>query len=155
MAESELSELVASRSEDLSIEYKAWLDTSDPAARAKLARHIAALCNHGGGYLVFGIYDGTRAPMGETPLVHARRNRRHRSEVSRSAAGNPGRGSRTRRGPISSGNRALSRLAASQLPDVPLRPTCFCFNIRRTSDGRSRYYSAQSASGLWAPVSHF
>jgi len=68
MAESELSELVASRSEDLSIEYKAWLDTSDPTARAKLARHIAALCNHGGGYLVFGIDDGTRAPMGEPTL---------------------------------------------------------------------------------------
>jgi hypothetical protein len=68
MAESELSELVASRSEDLSIEYKAWLDTSEHAARAKLAKHIAALSNHGGGYLVFGVNDETRAPMGETTL---------------------------------------------------------------------------------------
>jgi hypothetical protein len=68
MAESDLSELVSSRSEDLSIEYKAWLDTRDPAARAKLAKHIAALCNHGGGYLAFGVDDKTRAPMGETTL---------------------------------------------------------------------------------------
>jgi hypothetical protein len=68
MAESELSELVGSKSEDLSIEYKSWLDTRNPEARAKLAKHIAALCNQGGGYLVFGVDDKTRIPMGETTL---------------------------------------------------------------------------------------
>ncbi len=66
MPDSELSDLLSSKSEDLSVEYKAWLDTRDPATRAKLAKHFAALCNHGGGFLVFGVQDQTRAPMGET-----------------------------------------------------------------------------------------
>jgi putative transposase len=38
MPESDLSELVAGRSEDLGVEYKAWMDTSQPEVRAKLAR---------------------------------------------------------------------------------------------------------------------
>lgn len=68
MPRSGLSELVAARSEDLGVEYKAWMDTSPAEARAKIARHIAALANHGGGYLVFGVDDQTRLPMGETEL---------------------------------------------------------------------------------------
>jgi hypothetical protein len=68
MPGSDLSDLVAGRSEDLGVEYKAWMDTSEPEARAKLARHIAALANHGGGYLIFGVDDTTREPMGETTL---------------------------------------------------------------------------------------
>ena len=44
----DLVELVAGGSEDLGVEYKAWMDTSLNEARAKLARHIAALSNHGG-----------------------------------------------------------------------------------------------------------
>ena len=64
MAESDLSELVSGRSEDLSVEYKASMDTSVPETRAKLAKHIAALANHGGGYLVFGVTDATREPIG-------------------------------------------------------------------------------------------
>jgi predicted HTH transcriptional regulator len=60
MPESDLSELVAGRSEDLGVEYKAWMETSQPEIRAKLARHIAALANHGGGYLIFGVDDKTR-----------------------------------------------------------------------------------------------
>ncbi len=66
--QSDLSELVSGRSEDLGVEYKAWVDTSQASVRAKLARHIAALANHGGGYLVFGVDDSTREPMGETTL---------------------------------------------------------------------------------------
>ena len=65
---SDLSDLVSGRSEDLGVEYKAWMDTSDKANKANLARHIAALANHGGGYLVFGVDDTTREPMGETLL---------------------------------------------------------------------------------------
>ena len=68
MAESDLSELVAGKSEDLGVEYKAWMDTKDTEVRAKLARHIAALANHGGGYLIFGVDDTTRMPQGETTL---------------------------------------------------------------------------------------
>lgn len=60
MPSSDLSELVAGKSEDLGVEYKAWMDTSQPEVRAKLARHIAALSNHGGGYLIFGVDDTTR-----------------------------------------------------------------------------------------------
>ncbi len=36
---------------------KGWIDMTDNVARAKIARHIAALANHGGGYLVFGFRD--------------------------------------------------------------------------------------------------
>src|SRR5260370_14409827 len=68
MPESDLSELVAGRSEDRGVEYKAWMDTSQPEVRAKLARHIAALANHGGGYLIFGVDDKTRQPQGATEL---------------------------------------------------------------------------------------
>jgi predicted HTH transcriptional regulator len=68
MPESDLSELVAGRSEDLGVEYKAWMDTSQPQVRAKLARHIAALANHGGGYLISGVDDKTRQPQGATEL---------------------------------------------------------------------------------------
>lgn len=68
MPESDLSELVAGRSEGLGVEYKAWMDTSQPEVRAKLARHIAALANHGGGYLIFGVDDKTRQPQGTTEL---------------------------------------------------------------------------------------
>lgn len=52
---SELQELVDAPNETLEVEYKGWLDLSDNTARADLARHIAALANHGGGRLVFGI----------------------------------------------------------------------------------------------------
>jgi hypothetical protein len=41
--------VVAGKSEALDVEYKAWLDTGDPTTRAKLAKHIVALENHGGG----------------------------------------------------------------------------------------------------------
>jgi predicted HTH transcriptional regulator len=33
----------------------------DPVAQANVARHLAALANHGGGYLLFGFRDN-RAP---------------------------------------------------------------------------------------------
>jgi hypothetical protein len=68
MPGSDLSELIAGKSEDLGVEYKAWMDTSQPEVRAKLARHIAALSNHGGGYLIFGVDDTTREPQGATAL---------------------------------------------------------------------------------------
>ena len=66
MPKSDLSELVSGKSEDLGVEYKAWMDTGEGNARANLARHIAALANHGGGYVVFGVDDRTCQPLGET-----------------------------------------------------------------------------------------
>jgi predicted HTH transcriptional regulator len=58
----DLTDLLDSPSETLAVEYKSKLDLSDARSRANLARHVAALANHGGGYLVFGFDDDlTRA----------------------------------------------------------------------------------------------
>ena len=54
---SDLSDLVENPREDLSIECKGWLDLADNLQRAKIARHLAALANHGGGYLLLGFSD--------------------------------------------------------------------------------------------------
>jgi hypothetical protein len=58
---SDLTDLVDYPRETLDIELKAWIDFGDKVAQAKLARHIAALANHGGGYLVFGFSDDQSA----------------------------------------------------------------------------------------------
>ena len=56
---SDFQELVDSPNETLNVEYKEWLDLAENIeARADLARHIAALANHGGGVIIFGITDG-------------------------------------------------------------------------------------------------
>lgn len=55
----ELQELVDDPNETLDSEYKSWLDLSNSASRADLARHIAALANHGGGAMVLGFTDAT------------------------------------------------------------------------------------------------
>lgn len=68
MADRDLQELLTAGSEELEVEYKAWLDTSDAEVRAKLARHLAALSNLGGGYLIFGVDDASRVPQGATSL---------------------------------------------------------------------------------------
>ncbi|WP_041358003.1 AlbA family DNA-binding domain-containing protein [Methylorubrum extorquens] len=52
-----LSGLVDHPREAPEVEYKNWLDLSDKEVRAKLARHICALANFGGGWLVFGVED--------------------------------------------------------------------------------------------------
>jgi predicted HTH transcriptional regulator len=71
MADLDFTDLITSGSEDLDVEYKAWMDTSQQEVRAKLARHLAALANHGGGYLIFGVDDATRKPQGQTTLLPA------------------------------------------------------------------------------------
>jgi predicted HTH transcriptional regulator len=71
MADSDFTDLITSGSEDLDVEYKAWMDTSQNEVRAKLARHLAALANHGGGYLIFGVDDATRKAQGHTTLDRA------------------------------------------------------------------------------------
>jgi predicted HTH transcriptional regulator len=52
---SERQELVNSLNETLEMEYKSWLNLSNNASRADLARHVAALANYGGGRILFGI----------------------------------------------------------------------------------------------------
>ena len=53
----EIQDFVDNPREELHKELKAWMDLSDEVARAKIARHLAALANHGGGYLAFGFND--------------------------------------------------------------------------------------------------
>lgn len=53
----DLADLVDNPRETLDIELKSWLELSNNVNKANIARHIAALCNHGGGYLVFGFQD--------------------------------------------------------------------------------------------------
>jgi hypothetical protein len=55
--DSYLADLVDQKLETPEIEYKGWMDLSEPTAKAKIAKHLCALCNYGGGYLVFGISD--------------------------------------------------------------------------------------------------
>lgn len=58
----ELEDLVTSPREVQRVELKSWLDLSDRIVQANVARHIAALANYGGGYLLFGFEDdGTPA----------------------------------------------------------------------------------------------
>ena len=65
----DLQELVDSPNETLSVEYKSWLDLTDNAARAGLAKHIAALANHGGGTIVFGFNDDDMTNAGVNPYA--------------------------------------------------------------------------------------
>ena len=53
----DISDLIDNPRENLEVECKAWVNLSDKVQRAKIARHLAALANHGGGYLVFGFSD--------------------------------------------------------------------------------------------------
>jgi predicted HTH transcriptional regulator len=57
----ELSELVDSPVERLYVEYKSWINLTEHKTRADLARHIAAIANFGGGYIVFGIDNDGRS----------------------------------------------------------------------------------------------
>jgi len=53
----DLQDLVDQARENLHVELKDWLDLKDSVCRANLARHIAALANFGGGYIVIGFND--------------------------------------------------------------------------------------------------
>lgn len=52
-----LRELLDNAVESPEVEYKRWMLLDTALERANVARHICALANHGGGYLVFGIED--------------------------------------------------------------------------------------------------
>jgi predicted HTH transcriptional regulator len=53
----EIQDLIDNPIETLHVELKSWLDLMDQTVRAKTARLLAALANHGGGYLIIGIGD--------------------------------------------------------------------------------------------------
>ncbi|MEE4208058.1 MAG: hypothetical protein V2I43_02175 [Parvularcula sp.] len=63
-------ELVGEPREALDVEVKEWLDLSDPAHKATLAKEIIALANHGGGFVIAGFRereDGLFEPLSERP----------------------------------------------------------------------------------------
>lgn len=62
----EIQDLVDNPRELQHMELKDWIDLNDEVARAKIARHLAALCNHGGGYIMFGFQDDG-SPSGRHP----------------------------------------------------------------------------------------
>ena len=57
-----IKNLVDNPSESLSVEIKSWIDPCDPEGISKIARTVLALRNHGGGYLIIGIDDGSLLP---------------------------------------------------------------------------------------------
>ena len=69
----ELEDLVTSPREVQRVELKSWLDLSDRIVQANVARHIAALANYGGGYLLFG-FKGSKllVRLGSTTTDHHR-----------------------------------------------------------------------------------
>ena len=52
-----LENLVDHRREELDIEYKSWMLLTEPIHRAKIAKHVCAIANSGGGWIVFGVND--------------------------------------------------------------------------------------------------
>lgn len=67
---SDLSELVDDPVEREAVEYKVSLDFSDPIAKAKLARHIAALANFGGGHIILGLNDDLTPGPNPPPQIN-------------------------------------------------------------------------------------
>ena len=63
----DLQALVENPRESLEVEIKDWIDLKDNVVRANIARHIAALANHGGGHLIFGFKDQTLEPNPNGP----------------------------------------------------------------------------------------
>ncbi|WP_420383226.1 helix-turn-helix domain-containing protein [Novosphingobium sp.] len=61
----DLASLVDTPEEILTVEYKAKIDIDDNVSRAKLAKHLAALCNYGGGHVVLG-FDDNLIPASKT-----------------------------------------------------------------------------------------
>ena len=73
--QSDLTDLVDYPRETLDVELKEWINLKDRVAQAKLAKHIAALANHGGGYLLFGFCDDQSiAPTRPSDLSHFSRD---------------------------------------------------------------------------------
>ena len=68
-ARKNLSDLVEFPMETLENEYKGWVDLDDKVTQAKIARHLAALTNHGGGHLVFGFLDDLSPDPNRPPSI--------------------------------------------------------------------------------------
>lgn len=71
MNQSDLQDLIDNAAETLEVELKDWLDLKDNICRATLARHIAAMANHGGGYILIGFDDTGRETTHPTFDAHS------------------------------------------------------------------------------------
>jgi hypothetical protein len=67
-APSDLQDLVEAPCRALEVEYKSWRNLDHAEDRAELARDIAALANHGGGFIVFGFQERTLVPDDTDPF---------------------------------------------------------------------------------------
>lgn len=66
-ASNALSRLILEPVETLEVEYKNWLDLKTPPHKAKLAKELIALANHGGGHVVLGFTDPQLTPVPRPP----------------------------------------------------------------------------------------
>lgn len=64
---SDLVDMLDSPVEDEAHEYKCWMDLEDEKVKRDIAKHIAALANFGGGFLVFGFHDSDLRPDTAVP----------------------------------------------------------------------------------------
>jgi hypothetical protein len=60
--------LLSEPREDLSVEYKGWLDLSTNNGRATIAKAAIALANHGGGFIVLGFTENQNALVSQAKL---------------------------------------------------------------------------------------
>ena len=59
----DLDRLILDPDETLEVEYKNWLDLTTKVHKAKLAKELIALANHGGGHVVLGFSDPGLRPQ--------------------------------------------------------------------------------------------
>ncbi len=64
----DVQDLIDSPCRTLEVEYKSWRNLDHAEDRAELARDIAALANHGGGFVVFGFNERTLGPDDTDPF---------------------------------------------------------------------------------------
>jgi hypothetical protein len=64
----DVRDLVEAPCRALEVEYKSWRNLDHAEDRAELARDIAALANHGGGFIVFGFQERTLTPDDTDPF---------------------------------------------------------------------------------------
>ncbi|HEY3846550.1 MAG TPA: RNA-binding domain-containing protein [Acetobacteraceae bacterium] len=67
-APGDAQDLVEAPCRALEVEYKSWRNLDHAEDRAELARDIAALANHGGGFVVFGFQEKTLRPDDTDPF---------------------------------------------------------------------------------------
>ena len=63
----DVADLVETPNENEANEYKCWVDLSNERVQRGIAKHIAALTNYGGGYLIFGFNDEDLSPDTNIP----------------------------------------------------------------------------------------